>query len=152
MNPPTQLCPRCSKPAADGLINIQENVQGAGQVMLWSGCRKCWTVRLQADPILKIVWSAYLEKCRELEQGKRRPTRELLQLSKGAITAEIAARIVEYAQAHKKPQATVEDVIAAEEEVEKRRAKMGLVVPLTTKKDDEDEESDPNDNGTDDEG
>ena len=75
MSQPSHLCPRCSKPAADGLINIQETVQGAGQVMLWSGCRKCWTVRLQADPILKIVWGAYLEKCRELENGKRRPTR-----------------------------------------------------------------------------
>lgn len=150
MSQPSHLCPRCSKPAADGLINIQETVQGAGQVMLWSGCRKCWTVRLQADPILKIVWGAYLEKCRELENGKRRPTRELLQLSKGAITAEIAARIVEYAQTHKKPQATIEDVMAAEEEVEKRRSQMGLVVPLTTKRDDEG--SDPTDNGTDDEG
>lgn len=107
-------------------------------MLLWSSCQSCWAVRLQSDPVLKIVWGAYLDKCRELERGQRRPTRELLQLSKGAITAEIAQRIVEFAQTHKKPLATVEDVIAAEEQVAQRRSQMHVVVPFKTSPDEDD--------------
>lgn len=128
------VCPMCQQVVSGDLLTVKLDAN----TVVYHGCLPCWDTKvLGQDPIRRALWNFAAKHLQR--QPQRKGIDKLLEESGGAMTADIALRVVEFAQATKNPKASLSDLIAAE-----RHAKMkdsvvvgGLMERIKAKQDGE---------------